>query len=181
MSVSNVKRTLAANSFFTNSCNPNFALAWSGKSMALVGQPAPSGGDETRRHGTLARVAMDAAASGASAPDENAAAYGEVVWSWRRDPGVYPPRPCGDGNGGNKGRSPGRARSKPQNHCAGKAGMSRLYLSNPCAFYHYFSTRRCGRSRRPAFPAPSAQWRANEIAKPGRNAPREQCFTPSAL
>jgi len=21
-------------------------------------------------------------------PDENAAAYGEVVWSWRRDPGV---------------------------------------------------------------------------------------------
>jgi hypothetical protein len=23
----------------------------------------------------------------------NAAAYGEVVWSWRRDPGVYPCRP----------------------------------------------------------------------------------------
>ena len=31
---------------------------------------------------------MDAAASGVFAPDENAAAYGEVVWSWRRDPGV---------------------------------------------------------------------------------------------
>jgi len=28
------------------------------------------------------------------APDENAAAYGEVVWSWRRDPGVYPRRPA---------------------------------------------------------------------------------------
>jgi len=26
-------------------------------------------------------------------PDENAAADGEVVWSWRRDPGVYPRRP----------------------------------------------------------------------------------------
>ena len=26
-------------------------------------------------------------------PDENAAAYGEVVWSWRRDRGVYPSRP----------------------------------------------------------------------------------------
>jgi hypothetical protein len=26
-------------------------------------------------------------------PDENAAAYGEVVWSWRRDRGVYPCRP----------------------------------------------------------------------------------------
>jgi len=31
---------------------------------------------------------MDAAASGAFAPDETFAAYGEVVWSWRRDPGV---------------------------------------------------------------------------------------------
>src|SRR6201990_3229833 len=50
---------------------------------------------------------------GASRAGENAAAYGEVVWSWRRDPGVYPSRPCGNGNGGNKGRSPGRARRKP--------------------------------------------------------------------
>ena len=40
---------------------------------------------------------------------------------------------CGPGNGGKRGRSPGRARSKPSNHCAGKAGMSWLYLSNPCA------------------------------------------------
>src|SRR6202008_131577 len=30
---------------------------------------------------------------GASRAGENAAAYGEVVWSWRRDPGVYPRRP----------------------------------------------------------------------------------------
>jgi len=30
---------------------------------------------------------------GASRADENAAAYGEVVWFWRRDPGVYPRRP----------------------------------------------------------------------------------------
>ena len=29
----------------------------------------------------------------ANRADENAAAYGEVVWSWRRDPGVYPCRP----------------------------------------------------------------------------------------
>jgi len=26
--------------------------------------------------------------AGSYPPDENAAAYGEVVWSWRRDPGV---------------------------------------------------------------------------------------------
>src|SRR5438128_2614345 len=34
--------------------------------------------------------------------------------------------------------------------------MSRLYLSNPCALFP-FCTRCCGRSRRPAFPAPSVQ------------------------
>ena len=43
---------------------------------------------------------MDVVASGGVIPSgENAAAYGEVVWSWRRDPGVYPLRLCGDGNG----------------------------------------------------------------------------------
>ena len=37
---------------------------------------------------------MDALASGVFlAPDENAEAYGEVVWSWRRDAGV---KPCGE-------------------------------------------------------------------------------------
>jgi len=55
-------------------------------------------------------------------------AYGEVVWSWRRDPGVKLRRVLRRGDGGKRGRSPGRARRKPSNHCAGKAGMSRLYL-----------------------------------------------------
>ena len=44
------------------------------------------------------------------APDETLTVYGEIVWSWRRDPGVYPACLCGLGNGDNKGRSPGRAR-----------------------------------------------------------------------
>ena len=36
-----------------------------------------------------AREAMDAVASGGfCSPDVNVAAYGEVVWSWRRDPGA---------------------------------------------------------------------------------------------
>ena len=34
------------------------------------------------------RDVMDALASGVFTPDENAKAYGEVVWSWRRDAGV---------------------------------------------------------------------------------------------
>src|SRR5262245_53871276 len=40
-------------------------------------------------------------------------AYGEVVWSWRRDRGVKPGRRYPAGDGGNKRRSPGRARNKP--------------------------------------------------------------------
>ena len=50
------------------------------------------------------------------------AADGEVVWSWRRDPGVYPPCLCGAGNGDNKGRSPGRARISRKTIARGKPG-----------------------------------------------------------
>jgi hypothetical protein len=56
---------------------------------------------------------MDAVASGGFfPPDENAATYGEVVWSWRRDPGAT----CGSflpHNGGKKGRLPGESTYKP--------------------------------------------------------------------
>jgi hypothetical protein len=59
--------------------------------------------------------------------------------------------------------------------------MSRLYLSNPCAFFHYHCTRRCGRSRRPAFPAPSVRERDNEIANLGRiRAARMRALTPKS-
>src|SRR5215468_2412082 len=71
--------------------------------------------------GTLARSSRNVGAGcdgrcGVSAVQtartKTSAAYGEVVWSWRRDPGVKPmERSIGDG--GKKGRSPGRARSKP--------------------------------------------------------------------
>ena len=50
---------------------------------------------------------MAVVAFGGSPPGETSAADGEVVWTWRRDPGVYPACLCGPGNGGKKGRSPG--------------------------------------------------------------------------
>ncbi len=52
----------------------------------------------------------------------NATAAGEIVWSWRRDPGVYPVRLCGPGNGDNKGRSPGRARISRKPIARGRPG-----------------------------------------------------------
>ena len=90
------------------------------------------------------------------------AAYGEIAWSWRRDPGVYPARLCRLGNGGKKGRSPGRSRISRKPVARGKPGCPGLYLSNPCASFSLrSSTRQCGRSRRPAFPASSVQGTTN--------------------
>jgi hypothetical protein len=40
-------------------------------------------------------------------------AYGEVVWSWRRDPGATLARNFPAGNGGKKGRFPGESTYKP--------------------------------------------------------------------
>jgi len=49
---------------------------------------------------------------GETCADENAAAYGEIVWSWRRDPGAtLGGSPAG--NGGKKGRFPGESTYKP--------------------------------------------------------------------
>src|SRR5439155_12928495 len=48
------------------------------------------------------------------APDENAEAYGEVVWSWRRDAGAkFLRSTLLRDDGDNKPAPPGRARSKP--------------------------------------------------------------------
>jgi hypothetical protein len=82
----------------------------------------PAGGAFRDRHDTWAWDAMDAAASGVLHRTKTLAAYGEVVWSWRRDPGVYPPCLCGCGNGDNKGRSPGRARISRKAIARGKPG-----------------------------------------------------------
>jgi hypothetical protein len=43
------------------------------------------------------------------APGETLAAAGEVVWSWRRDPGVYPGLPVRAGQRGQKRPFPGES------------------------------------------------------------------------
>ena len=65
-------------------------------------------------------------------------AYGKTVWSWHpwlmsscrwRSP-IQPDRSShqAGSDGGKRNSSPGRARHKPSNHCAGNAGVLRLYL-----------------------------------------------------
>jgi hypothetical protein len=69
-------------------------------------------------------------------PGETPSADGEVVWSWRRDRGVYPARPCGLGNGDNQRRSPGRARIS----CKTSRGESRRGRAVPVVLAHVLRT-----------------------------------------
>jgi len=58
-------------------------------------------------------------------------------------------------DGGKRNSSPGRARYKPSNHCAGNAGLLRLYLYARVRISRHLAHETAGASRRPAFPAPS--------------------------
>ena len=60
-------------------------------------------------------------------------------------------------DGGKTNSSPGRARHKPSNHCAGNAGVLRLYLYARVRFFAHPCTRDRGCSKHPAFPAPSVE------------------------
>jgi hypothetical protein len=51
------------------------------------------------------------------------------------------------GDGGKKARSPGRARSKPSNHCAGKAGLPPLTCMLMCVCCYIFAHETAGAAR----------------------------------
>src|SRR5262245_30631710 len=57
-----------------------------------------------------------------SAPDETLTAYGEVVWSWRRDPGATPVGNFPPATGARKAASPGRAGISRKTIARGKPG-----------------------------------------------------------
>ena len=58
-------------------------------------------------------------------------------------------------DGGKRNSSPGRARHKPSNHCAGNAGLLDCTCMLVCASLCALCTRDRGCSKHPAFPAPS--------------------------
>jgi hypothetical protein len=108
---------------------------------------------------TLGRVAVDAAASGAWSCSQGGpwpvsgrnvrttgeAAYGKAVWFWhpllvssrrrKRRPNRVSTILQSAGDGGKRNSSPGRARYKPSNHCAGNAGVLQLYLYARVRFF----------------------------------------------
>jgi hypothetical protein len=77
-------------------------------------------------------------------------------------------------DGGKRNSSPGRARHKPSSHCAGNAGVLRLYLYARVRTLCAICTRDRGCSKHPAFPAPSVL-RERNFSKPrARSASRER-------
>ena len=130
-------------------------LAASGKSLVVVRPARATMRDAAHRHVTLARVAMDACCvRRVLLPDENAAAYGEIVWSWRRDPGATPAEFMPT-TGARKAASPGRARISRKTIARGKPGCLGCTCQNRVHSCLNSRTRRCGCIQRPAFPAPS--------------------------
>jgi len=99
-------------------------------------------------------------------------ADGQAVWSWRPDAGAKFRGDDPRGDGGKRARSPGRARSSRKTIAQGKPGCFRLHLwSYPRASTHLLGAHGC--DRHPAFPAPSAQERAERTARLGQNMSRE--------
>jgi hypothetical protein len=83
-----------------------------------------------RRHRTLGWDAVDAGSVGAFfAPDEALSAYGEVVWSWRRDAGAKPAEQSA-GDGDNK---PAHRGEHDISRKAIAQGMSECFRSPVCS------------------------------------------------
>jgi hypothetical protein len=106
----------------------NIPLRVCPKSNLQFPMSRPTRGAYRDRHGRWAWDAMDAAVSGAIiARTNDAATYGEVVWSWRSDAGAKVAESSAN-DGGNQAWSPGRARRKPLKPLRREGRMIRLYL-----------------------------------------------------
>ena len=131
----------------------------------------PRSEGRTRRHGR--RAGCDGRGLHHLTRDAAGGRQRRVVPIPRRWDQVCRRYPASDG--GYQARTPGRARYKPQNHCAGKAGMFRRTCIHSCAFCAFYLAREaagatCIRlSLRPP--------RAKRICKTRALASRERIFT----
>src|SRR5215470_5193577 len=108
----------------------------------------------------------------ASAPDENAAAYGEVVWSWRRDPGATLAETFPLATGARKAASPGRARISRKTIARGRPGCPGCTCQIRVRSYYFLHTVLRAQSA-PGFPCALSSERGNEMQNSGEKpAPR---------
>jgi hypothetical protein len=117
--------------------------------------------------------------AGRAAHSRTAKPCGPGARGWRQAGGgfVQPNRASqtlqSAGDGGKRNSSPGRARHKPSTHCAGNAGVPRLYLyARVRNLQRYLHTRPrvSADTRHSLRPLP---WATRFLAKLGRSKPRE--------
>ena len=124
--------------------------------------------DVSRSSRSVVRVAMDACGVSAvqtvqaKTPQRTAKSCGPGAAT------LASIRPClfGDGNGDNKGRSPGRARISRKAIARGRPGCLGCTCQTRVRLFTTHCTRCCGRSRRPVFPAPSQGSEGQRDGKP---------------
>ena len=160
--------------------NQKYSAFHFGKSELQLCHPGPHEGRFAIVTKRRAGVVMDALASAVSAPDENAEAYGQVVWSWRRDAGV---KSAGAIPLATVTTSPLHRGEHEVSRKAIAQGMSEcspltcmLVCAISCAI---LGTRDRGCSAHPAFPAPSISREGQRICKPRAKTRRENghaCF-----
>src|SRR5688572_30390820 len=113
------------------------------------------------------RGGWDAVDAG-SALDEALSAYGEVVWSWRRDAGAkLAEQSVSDGD--NKPAHRGELEVSRKAIAQGMSECSPLPCMLVCANCATFGTRDRGCSAHPAFPAPSLRREGQQICKARAN------------
>jgi hypothetical protein len=129
----------------------------------------------TRRHGRWAGCG----GRGWQRATNDANADGQGVWSWHPDAGVklammlrIASHRADDG--GNKARSPRRARYTPLKPLRGECRVNRCDRGDYARMLILFCMRDCGCIERPAFPAPFAQRAEGSSAKLARFARRDR-------
>ena len=106
--------------------------------------------------------------AGFGSSGETFTADGEVVWSWRRDPGVKLSGKARMATVARKAASPGRARNKPSNHCVGKAGMTGCTCGDLLVSFFTFGREAAGAVGARLSLRPLLTERDNEFAELGR-------------
>ena len=121
------------------------------------------------RHGTLVGNAVDAAgvSAGKYRADETRAADGEVVWSWRRDPGATLAASLPLATGARKAASPGRARISRKPLRGESRDVSAVPVKPVCVLLQFLHTVLRAQSA-PGFPCALSFGGANGLASPGQ-------------
>jgi hypothetical protein len=129
--------------------------------------------DGSRSSRNVARVAMDAAISGAFAPDESAPRTAKSCGPGAATVASIRPACAGSATVTTNAAHRGEHEVSRKAIARGKPGCLGCTCLIRVRFFLPLHTRRCGRSQRPAFPAPSVRERDDEFEELGRKSCRE--------